>query len=283
LVSSVPIAIALDRFGNVVAAEAVNRVAAYFPTAGLTHGANFATATNNYALAPGMIATVFGGYGGAEASAASVPLPTMLNNLRTFVDDRPAPLFYAGPGQVNFQIPKDTAISTTRSSVVVVEQTDSERPLSVSSMRVSNTAPGVFQNGAVNAQNQVRAVVLNQDSTVNSAENPARVGDVIQIYSTGLGIVPNHPADGTPASGAAPMAVPPRAFIDRREMTIEYAGLAPGLVGLWQVNARIPTGAVPANGQNSGAIFELILRAEGRLSSDTGQPTVRNAFIYIRR
>jgi uncharacterized protein (TIGR03437 family) len=72
--------------------------------------------------------------------------------------------------------------------------------------------PGVFAGA-----------ILNQDNSVNSAENPAEAGSVVQVFLTGLG------------EGGATVRVHDRAFSEAI-----YAGPAPGLIGVQQVNARIP-------------------------------------------
>jgi len=79
---------------------------------------------------------------------------------------------------------------------------------------------------------------------------PARAGDLLVFNATGLGITDPVVADGE----AAPDAPRARtrdavtATIGQVPAQVESAGLAPGLVGLYQVNARVPEG-VPAGDQ----------------------------------
>ena len=76
-------------------------------------------------------------------------------------------------------------------------------------------SPAIFNGG-----------ILNQDNTVNSAAHPADLGSVIQIFATGL---------LSPGSG------PITARIGGRDIpTPSYAGPAPGIPGLQQVNLIIP-------------------------------------------
>ena len=96
--------------------------------------------------------------------------------------------------------------------------------------------------------------MLNQDYSVNSGTNAAARGSVIQIFATGVGSVPNGPPDGSPATTATPIPASLRVFmgfdyVDEIPLQsgesnggnfIKYSGLAPGLVGVWQINVQIP-------------------------------------------
>jgi uncharacterized protein (TIGR03437 family) len=75
--------------------------------------------------------------------------------------------------------------------------------------------PAVFPNG-----------VLNQDNTDNSAAVPAAAGSILQIFTTGI-----------PASATVSVAV-----ANQKNLVPLYAGPAPGLTGVQQVNAAIPAG-----------------------------------------
>ena len=89
---------------------------------------------------------------------------------------------------------------------------------------------------------------------MNSGTNAAARGSVIQIFATGEGYVPGAPADGTPATAATSSPASLRVFmgfdyVDEIPLAagesnggnfIKYSGLAPGLVGVWQINVQIP-------------------------------------------
>jgi uncharacterized protein (TIGR03437 family) len=112
--------------------------------------------------------------------------------------------------------------------------------LAMSPVEIAQVAPALFaQNGA--EQGQLAA--LNENSTVNSGLNPIQRGQVIQMFGTGQGMVPGAPADGTPAEGAVSTPEMPVVVIGGRilpQSDVLYSGLAPSLVGVWQVNARVP-------------------------------------------
>ena len=84
--------------------------------------------------------------------------------------------------------------------------------------------------------------VLNQDGRLNSISNPARRGQVLQIYATGQGDVVPPVEDGV-AAPAQPLSVTPEmpsVYIEGRLVPVQFSGLAPGFAGVWQINALIP-------------------------------------------
>jgi uncharacterized protein (TIGR03437 family) len=78
-----------------------------------------------------------------------------------------------------------------------------------------------------------------------SATNPARAGQVIIVYATGLGAT--QPAVGageaSPSSSPAVASRTVSAYVGGQTASVEFAGLTPGPVGLYQVNLRIPATA----------------------------------------
>ena len=88
------------------------------------------------------------------------------------------------------------------------------------------------------------AVVYNQDSTVNSADNPAKAGDIIVIYGTGEGQTAPSGVTGKVTDAPYPQfALPVSVTIDNKpSLDIRYSGGVPFVVaGVFQVNARVPT------------------------------------------
>jgi uncharacterized protein (TIGR03437 family) len=73
---------------------------------------------------------------------------------------------------------------------------------------------------------------------------------VVSIYGTGQGRVQGAPPDGFPATGLSPTDEKPRVLINNvpvSEDAVSFSGLAPGFVGLWQINVRIPETVAPGN------------------------------------
>ena len=98
-------------------------------------------------------------------------------------------------------------------------------------------------------------MVLNQDNSQNGnpqsvvGAKPAGRGSVIQIFATGGGeTTPSLiPGEAAPASGNPLVLtnVPPAVIIGNRTATVFFSGMAPGFVGLWQINAQVPQDVTP--------------------------------------
>jgi len=123
-------------------------------------------------------------------------------------DGLPARVFYISAGQLNLQAPPGLAGRSSAQVVVTVDGVAS----AAFSVPIAPVAPGIFG-------------VLNQDNTLNSKSNPAAVGSIIQIFATGL------PEDGRGVSAK---------IHDRLVTAPLYAGPAPGLAGVQQVNVIVP-------------------------------------------
>jgi len=77
---------------------------------------------------------------------------------------------------------------------------------------------------------------------------PARAGAWISIFCTGLGASDPAVPSGHPGPTNEPLArvrVQPTVTIGGQQAPVSFAGIAPGLVGVYQVNAQLPAG-VPA-------------------------------------
>ena len=95
-----------------------------------------------------------------------------------------------------------------------------------------------------------QVAALNQDNSINSATNPQVRGGFISLFGTGQGFVANAPPDGQASTGLVPTALHPQillggAFVP--DANIQYSGLAPDLVGVWQINFQVPTTVTAGN------------------------------------
>jgi uncharacterized protein (TIGR03437 family) len=244
-----PNALALDPAGNLLVGDANARVLLYAPPAVPLSAATFLAGGP---LAPGMLASLFGADLSSETAAAdSLPLSSSLGGVRVLVEDQPAALLYVSPNQINFQAP--SSLEPGGVARVEVVRMDTGLLAAGGSFVVAPAAAGIF-------------AVLNQDGSPNSPDSPAPRGSLLQIFGTGQGAVRNPPPDGAPAASSPPAEtpVPPMVTIgtsSRRDVVPEFSGLAPGLVGVWQINARVPEATVPA------ARVPLVVRYAGSASN----------------
>ena len=212
----------------------------------LLDGASFRSA-----VVPGSIAAVFEtGLDAAVNPVTTLPLPTSLGGISvSFNGSIPAPLFSVVPNQANIQVPWELRGEST--ATVTVTRANQSRTFPV---RFSQFAPAIF---SVNQQGSGQGVVVVANSNVLAAPpgstqgTPARAvarGDFITIYALGLGDVDQPPPTGesTP-DGSSTTKFPVTVLLDGKALPATFAGLAPGFVGLFQVNAQIPPGAPSGN------------------------------------
>jgi uncharacterized protein (TIGR03437 family) len=184
-------------------------------------------------VSPGSLFDVYGtalAAGPLSAPSSSQVRPLTLNSVQVLVDGTAAPLLYVGPTQIVGQIPGSTAIGTA--SVVVVNGISS----AAAGVTVQQAAPWILTYGTN------RAIVQNQDFSLNSSSNPAQVGSYGVAYMIGSGpIFPNLP-DGTPApsSPLSKETLTTTVTIGGAQASVSFAGMAPGFVGLVQVNFQVP-------------------------------------------
>ena len=191
-------------------------------------------------VSPGSIAAVFGSFPlNAPSAAPSVPWPISLSGLTmAFSSGVKAPLVYASDGQVNIQIPWELA-GQTQTSLTATANGQTSAPQMVS---IAPSAPGIF---SANGQ----AAILDASYRLVDASNPATPGSTILIYCTGLGAVTNQPADGA-AARSNPLSttlVTPTVTIGDLAGKALFSGLAPGFVGVYQVNVKVPASAPTGN------------------------------------
>jgi uncharacterized protein (TIGR03437 family) len=252
-----PVSVALDPFGNPVIAEGlINRVSFYFPAIDYTTSAGGVPArlsgnAANYfgRFAPGMLASIFAfpnsQFGAETVTATTVPLPTTLGGVQVLVGGVAAPLIYSSPGQINFQVPSGTPVGGFVDFQVLGSSTG--QILASWLFRIDEASPGLF---TADGSGTGQLLAVNQDGTLNSDANPAKAGTYISLYGTGQGLITGMPADGRIAQGNIATPDTPQVFINSGfvpNSDIQFSGLAPGFVGLWQINVKVPSDAPPGD------------------------------------
>jgi uncharacterized protein (TIGR03437 family) len=223
--------------------------AAVFP-GGVVHAASFAP---NGALAPGSIISVFGAnLASSPAWASSLPLPKTLAGASLQVGGYEVPLFYTSGGQINAQLPFELA-PNSRPQLIVKGASFVTVPETIT---VAAARPGVF---TTTQDGKGQGVITDVNNRLVDASNPTKTGDVVVVYCTGLGAT--NPAvrsgEAAPASPLARVVTPVSVTIGGQPAVVQYAGLTPGYVGLYQVNVQIPSGVTP------GSSVPLVISQDG--------------------
>jgi uncharacterized protein (TIGR03437 family) len=208
--------------------------AAQIAPGGVFNAASFAPGAAM--ISPGSILAIFGAnFSGTTTSAQALPLPTTLANAQVSIGGILAPLFYVSPTQINAQVPWEL----TAPSLVPVTVSNGSS-ISQVTIALEAVGPGVFTR---DSSGQGPGAIHHTSSPLPvSAELPAVPGEFVQIYGTGLGRVSPLPASGQAVLPPllAVTQVPVTVTMNGVAAQVSFAGLAPGFVGLYQVNARVP-------------------------------------------
>ncbi len=190
-------------------------------TGGLVNAATF----QQNALVPGSLVTLFG----LNLNGASVQFGGI-----------PAPILYASSSQLNLQVPWE--LQGMPIAPVTVTVTGNSISSELEPVAVGQNDPGIFSLGAPQGG---QGAIENVAGAVVDSNSPAHAGDYILIFATGLGMVTKQPATGAVALAApllSNLIVYPSATIGGVSAPVSFAGLAPGYIGLYQVNVQVPQG-----------------------------------------
>jgi uncharacterized protein (TIGR03437 family) len=200
-------------------------------------------------IALGSFVSIFGAnLSNGSGAPGTQPLPTNYQGTQVFLGGVALPLQFAGPNQINALIPGNVAVDSQQPLVIQRDLTQGA-PVSVT---IADAQPGIY---TANQQGTGQGAVLTSDNVLDAptggypGSHPATRGDVIQIFCTGLGAVNNPPPAGAaaPNSPLSTTVGTVTATIAGNNAQVLFSGLAPGFIGLYQVNVLVPLGA-PAAG-----------------------------------
>jgi uncharacterized protein (TIGR03437 family) len=187
-------------------------------------------------------------------------MPKELADTQVLLDNRPLPLYFVSPGQINYFVPMDIGSSGTAELQVVRKSTG--EILAAGTIPLARVSPALFVQGGFE-QGQVAAI--NQDGSINAPGAEVQKGQFITLYATGLGFVPNAPPEGVPPTGPTPASESIRVLINTGfvpDENIQYFGLAPGFVGVYQINVKVPTDQVAP-----GAAIDVVVQVRSTNSN----------------
>lgn len=222
-------------------------------------------------VAPGSYITIKGAGLSEVTRVYSTPgLPVSLSNVSVTFDslDRRISevgrLHFVSDGQINVQVPWEFSNQTTVKMKVI----NNGIRTAVIDVPLAEYAPGFFEiDDAASGRKLVAA--LDQGYGLITGANPAQRGKVVQLFLNGLGRVTNTPATGEPAV-APPLSetfTKPTVTIGGRPASVEFAGLTPNSVGLYQVNVIVP--------EDAPSGLQPIKLSIGGVDSQTSQIFVR--------
>ncbi len=227
-----------DGMGNIYIADTENNVIRFLSIPGpvitsnkVVNGASFQPQ-----ISPGSLASIFGtNLATSTTPGAAAPLPKVLAEATVSVNGTAAPILYASPTQINFQVPWETA--TGNATVTVTVDGTVSNSISVP---VTAAAPGIFYSSTG------AAIAQNYDYSLNSPSNPAQAGSFIIAYLTGSGAVTPAVADGAATPSTTLVQIPSNVSrsvtIGGQPAPVIFAGLSAGFVSLLQLDITVPSG-----------------------------------------
>jgi len=193
-------------------------------------------------VAPGGLISVYGQQmAPVNIATKEIPLPTALGESCLTVNGVAVPVLFVSGQQINGQLPFNVDGNA---------QMTLHTPGGISdnfNFSILPAAPAVFRSGAAGPQSGLATITRADNGELVTPTNPVHPGDSIVIWATGLGRT--SPAiDAGMAAPSDPLAdavIQPTVMLGGVALDVQYAGLVPGSVGLYQINAAVPRSAPP--------------------------------------
>jgi uncharacterized protein (TIGR03437 family) len=217
-------------------------------------------------IVAGSVVSVFGtNLASGVVTASGLPLPTALGGISVRMNGVAVPLFFVSPLQINLQVPWELTGQPQASLGVTADGIPGDAVI----VNLAASAPGIF---TMNQQGSGQGAVLIAESgevasvagsIKGRTARPVTRGSFVSIYCTGLGAVNNGPVTGAGATNIplSPTVTVPSVAIGGESANVVFSGLAPGFVGLYQVNAQVPVSAP------TGEAVPLVLTQNGVASN----------------
>jgi uncharacterized protein (TIGR03437 family) len=188
-------------------------------------------------VAPGALIVIDGsGLAAGSAAANGLPLPTSLAETCAAINNVPVPLINVSPTQINAQLPYEVV---GNSSLVITSPGGQSGPFNFNALA---DAPAVFRTGQAGSLTGLPLIYRAANSELVDISNPVHPSDVLIIVATGLGQTSPAATDGAaaPASPLEMASAPPTITLGSAGLQLQFAGLIPGEVGMYQINAMVP-------------------------------------------
>jgi uncharacterized protein (TIGR03437 family) len=205
---------------------------------------------NTLSIAPGSFISIYGsGLADSTATATSLNFPTELGGTRAIVDGQPLGLLAVSPSQINAYLPQSlTGLVTLQINTAAGRHTQN--------LWMAPAVPAIFSQDRTGTG--PGAITHALSAQLVTAANPAIAGEFVSIYVTGLG--------ATNRVGSLDVTtIQPVVMFGNIAARVTFSGLAPGYVGLYQINAQVPAGvrgaAIPVTVQADGVTSNVVTLA----------------------
>lgn len=201
-------------------------------------------------VSPGEMITLLGDNLGPSTPAVMADadndgfIDTSLSGVSVAIDGKPAPIVYASATQVNVQVPYGASIGANKT----VSLTNGTAPPATTTVTIAATAPGIF---TLDGSGAGPAALINGNGTLNTPQNPAKIGDTVSLFVTGEGdyaaaSIPTRdgfviPSSLTPLPQPSP--VPTVTIGGASAPAVTATPVAGWILGLLRIDATVPSGS----------------------------------------
>ena len=192
------------------------------------HGSNLATHARDW---------TFADFNGTQA-------PTSLDGTSVTIGGHAAFLSYISATQINAQVPSNVGPGAQDVRVTTAAGTSDPQTIAVNQVQPGLLAPAALNIGG---KQYIEAIFpdgatfdLPAGAMPSGVARPARPGDTIVLYGVGFGAVTPDPGAGNIVQGDNSLIFPFQVFFGGVPAAVSYAGLAPGMIGLYQFNVVVP-------------------------------------------
>jgi len=215
------------------------------------------------AFAPGSLISIFGRNLGRSDYFTDTPLPTIMGGTCVTLNGNPLPLIMTSAGQINAQIPPELPVGRYP---VVIRSIDTKSASAAQQITIAKYAPNIFTDPETRF-----AAIYHPDGRPVSKSSPAKRDEPLLMFATGLGpvkggrMVSGNPSPSSPLAVTDPVELffgDPR--IQQAEIIVDWSGLTPGFIGVYQLNIRVPGEHI------RGEALPVTLRVGGVESQKTG-------------
>lgn len=239
----------------------------YINPTGVVNAASSAPFTSG--VAPGEFISIYG-TNLAPSTQADSTFPTQINGVQVLINGNPVPVYVVSANQISALVP-----FVIGSSIAAIQVMNNGAASNVVTEFVNLTAPGVFTepSGGIGY-----AAALHADSSLVTTGSPAHAGETVAMFVAGLGTVNPTIADGTPGP-TNPLSNATNSItvlVGGAPATVSFAGLAPQLIGLYQINFAVPAG-LTAGDNPVDVLGPDYYTAQALLSIGTGTSAAANS------
>ena len=192
-------------------------------------------------IAPGSLISVVGnGLTISSDAATGPPWPTSLASACITYNNAAIPLSSAGPNEIRAQLP----YGAVGGSLLVKNAAGTSAAFALT---VLQGAPAVFRDGTAGPETGIPSIIRAKNNELLTVSNPLHPNDPFSIFLTGAGnVTPPVPAGyGAPGNPLSQAISTPLVTLGDLNLTVTFAGLVPGQVGVYRIDAQTPDKVTP--------------------------------------